>query len=343
MRAVAAACLLALGAGLAPPHSWRTFATGAQASLRGLSVASARVAWASGTGGEWLRTEDGGAHWRVGRVPGAERLDFRGIVAWNARLAYLMSSGSGPLSTIYKTEDGGAHWRRQWQAREPAAFLDAIAFWDARHGLALSDPVAGRFLILATTDGGRHWRPEPPAGMPPALPGEGVFAASNSSLALGASGQAWFVTGGAAQARIFHSHDGGRHWTAHPAPLASGGSRGIFSLALCGGGLGAMVGGDYRQPRDGARNAAFTRDGGRTWRAAAAGPPDGFMSAVACVPGAGGKQLIALGPDGTDLSRDGGRTWRHLSTKGANALAFAPGQAFAYSAGGRGALATLRW
>ncbi|HZT74375.1 MAG TPA: glycosyl hydrolase [Terriglobales bacterium] len=325
----------------ASPPRWQTLVSNTQASLRGLAVVNRAVAWASGTGGVWLRTEDGGAHWRTGHPAGAERLDFRGVVAFSARRAVLMSSGLGAASRIYTTRDGGQSWRRAWQASAPAAFLDGIAFWDGRRGLAIGDPVAGRFLVLATKDGGAHWRTEP-AGLPPALANEGVFAASNSALALAPGGRAWFVTGGAAAARVFTSRDYGRHWRAAALPLASGAARGAFSIAVCGGGADlAVVGGDYQQPRQAESTAAFSRDGGRSWQAARVMPPDGYMSAVACVPGVR-RELLALGPLGTDISHDGGRTWAHFAAAGGNALVFPPRANRAFAAGARGYLARLR-
>ena len=62
---------------------------------------------------------------------------------------------------------------------------------------AISDPVDGKFLLLHTEDG-EHWKELPREQMPAALPKEGVFAASNSSLTLcGEEGEElFFGTGG---------------------------------------------------------------------------------------------------------------------------------------------------
>ena len=50
------------------------------ASLRGISTAGKQVAWASGSGGTILHTEDAGTLWQTCSTPkGAEKLDFRGI------------------------------------------------------------------------------------------------------------------------------------------------------------------------------------------------------------------------------------------------------------------------
>src|SRR5215831_461743 len=91
-------------------QSWQPQQSNSTASLRGLCAVDSRVVWASGTGGTYLRTTDGGATWQARTVLGAESLDFRDIQAFDARTAYLLSIGPGQQSRIYKTVDGGATW-----------------------------------------------------------------------------------------------------------------------------------------------------------------------------------------------------------------------------------------
>src|SRR3954453_576941 len=110
-------------------------------SLRGVSAVSRQVAWASGTHGTYLRTADGGRTWTPAQVPDAASLDFRGVVAFSADEAFLMSAGAGELSRIYHTNDAGRHWKLQFTNANPKGFFDSIAFWDARHGVVLGDPV----------------------------------------------------------------------------------------------------------------------------------------------------------------------------------------------------------
>src|ERR1700674_3253194 len=83
-------------------------------NLRGVSVVSSAIAWASGTRGTYLRTTDGGASWSAAQVPGAQALDFRDVEAFSASEAYLLSAGPGELSRIYKTTDGGRNWILQF-------------------------------------------------------------------------------------------------------------------------------------------------------------------------------------------------------------------------------------
>src|SRR5947209_19598761 len=82
-------------------------------NLRGVSAVSQKVAWASGTHGTFLRTIDG-QHWAAAQVPDAAALDFRGVVAFSADEAFLMSAGKGDQSRIYHTSDGGQHWSLQF-------------------------------------------------------------------------------------------------------------------------------------------------------------------------------------------------------------------------------------
>src|SRR3954447_824678 len=111
-------------------QTWIAQTSGTTASLRGVSAVNERVVWASGSGGTWLRTVDGGATWRASQVAGAESLDFRGVHAVDERTAWLMSSGPGDKSRIYKTSDAGDHWKLQFTNPDPKGFFDSLAFWD---------------------------------------------------------------------------------------------------------------------------------------------------------------------------------------------------------------------
>src|SRR5262249_54321804 len=207
-------------------------------------VVSADVAWASGTMGTFARTTDRGKTWSVGAVPGADKLDFRDVKAFGEATAYLLSAGPGDASRVYKTTDGGKTWAMQFKADDPATFLDAFAFWDEDHGIALGDPVEGQFQLIATDDGGAHWKPLPAKSRPQAVSGEGAFAASGSCLIARGKTDAWFVTGGAKTARVFHSTDRGRSWEAAETPVATGAaSAGAFSIAFRDKDHGLIVGG----------------------------------------------------------------------------------------------------
>ncbi len=333
--------LIALIATLAPADPWASQESGTKARLRGVSASGDRVAWASGAGSTVIRTVDGGATWRGLAVPDSEGLDFRDVQALGDSAACLLAIGPGGKSRIYRTEDAGATWTLAHLNRDPKGFLDAIAFWDLDHGLALGDPVDGRYAILTTDDGGRTWAKIADAGMPPALPGEGAFAASGTCLTVQGTDLAWFGTGGGATARVFRSTNRGRTWAASDTPIRAGNpSSGVFSIAFRDADHGLAVGGDYTAEKDPGGNLALTHDGGRTWAPAGESRPSGFRSAVAFAPGSGGMRVVAVGPSGSDLSTDGGMSWAKLGATGFHALAFGGGGA-GWGVGERGRVARL--
>jgi len=318
---------------------WRVQLSGTTARFRGVSAVSDKVAWASGANGTCARTTDGGKTWQAATVPGAEKLDFRDVEAFDADTAYLLSVGEGENSRICKTTDGGRNWKLQFTSKNPKAFFDAIAFWDKSHGIAVSDPVDGKFVIIRTADGGATWQQVPPENMPPALPGEGAFAASGTCLIVQGKDNVWFGTGGAARARVFRSGDGGATWQVADTPiLSTSASAGIFSLAFRDALNGIAVGGDYRKENEAVDNLAITSDGGRTWRLVRNSGLAGFRSAVAWLPGSR-SELVAVGPSGSDYSSDGGLTWRSIGTTGYHTFSLARRGRAGWAAGEGGRIA----
>jgi photosystem II stability/assembly factor-like uncharacterized protein len=322
-------------------QSWMAQSSNTTASLRGVSAVSRAVVWASGAGGTYLRTLDGGATWHAAIVPGAGDPDFRSVHALDRHTAWLMSSGPGAKSRIYKTADEGAHWSLLYTNPDAGGFFDALAFWDARRGIVLGDPVDGQFVILTTEDGGQTWQRRK---LPPALPNEGAFAASNSCLMVrGVRGkrEVWFGTGGHSGARVFHSSDSGLHWDVAGTPLRhDGAGAGIFSLAFADSRHGVAVGGDYGKPADVTGNVAVTSDGGRTWAAPGGTHPNGYRSAVAFL--AGRKVWIAVGTSGSDISSDGGKSWKPFDSGSYNAIGKAGGDVV-WAVGSGGRIARLEW
>jgi photosystem II stability/assembly factor-like uncharacterized protein len=308
------------------------------ATLRGVSVVSDTVAWASGSGSTVLRTTDAGRTWQPLSVT-TERLDFRDVDAIDARTAYLLSIGTGTASRIYKTVDAGTTWTLQYTNQDPEGFLDAMAFWDATHGIVVGDSVNGVFSILTTDNGGRTWTPVPSTVLPPALPGEGAFAASGTNVAVYGSSHAWFVTGAASRSRVLHTRDRGRSWTIADTPLAAGKSAGGFSVAFRDANHGVVVGGDYQKEAEAMDNLAITGDGGRTWTLIKERGLSGFRSVVAYVPGA--RSVIAVGPQGADWSDDDGRTWTPMKAPGFHTFAVSRSGRVGFGAGNKGSVGVL--
>src|SRR5262249_52247749 len=158
---------------------------------------------------------------------------------------------------------------------DPKVFLDAMTFADETHGFAFSDSVDGKFVVLTTSDG-RTWTRIPDDRLPPALKGEGAFAASGSHVAVVGRACIWV---GATASRVLRSLDGGRTWTIAATPLATGAATGIFSIAFRDRDHGIVVGGNYQKEQDAIDNVAITADGGATWTLGRG--LGGFRSAVA--------------------------------------------------------------
>lgn len=329
------AIALLLGATLAaqpPAVRWLPQSSGVTVRIRGVSAVSSTVGWASGAGGTVLRTTDAGTTWQRLTVPGAEALDFRDIDATDARTAHVLSIGPGAASRIYQTSDAGATWTERFVNTDPNAFFDAMTFADANHGVAVSDAVDGRFVILLTTNGGRTWTPVPAASLPPALPGEGAFAASGTNVAMSGPRHLWFAT---TKSRVVRSTDGGRSWTVHQTPIATGEATGIFSVAFRDTRHGVVVGGNYSQERATGAHAAVTSDGGVTWTLVPAPGVGGFRSAVAWLPSV--RAWLAVGPAGADRADDAGGAWTPAGGDGYDAVSIhaASGTGWATGSGGR--------
>jgi photosystem II stability/assembly factor-like uncharacterized protein len=299
------------------------------ADLRGIHNVGNGVAWASGTSGTVLRTEDGGYVWQSCSIPpGAEKLDFRGIQAFDANTAIVMSSGPGDQSRLYKTTDGCHTWKLLFTNPDKEGFWDALKA-NEREGLLIGDPVNGRFVIYGSMDSAletwdrigeksdvKHFRFD----ISP-YEGEGLFAASNSNLVGSPDTGLFFVTGGPKGAffvyQIWSEHGTLGYPTFGSAkialPLATGKSAGAFSLAcsdrrslrvkqIC-----IVVGGDYLKPNSSDGVAAVNSNVMKRWKPSKV-QPHGYRSSVAYDPAT--KTWITVGPNGTDISTDDGRNWR---------------------------------
>ena len=141
--------LLAILAATTSAHpQWTLETSNTTTDLRGIHSLGGGVAWASGTNGTVLRTEDGGYVWQSCTVPpGAEKLDFRGIQAFDANTAIVMSSGPGDLSRLYKTRMGAIRGSSLFTNPDKDGFWDSFETGDAVDPLQKNDE-RERALIL---------------------------------------------------------------------------------------------------------------------------------------------------------------------------------------------------
>jgi photosystem II stability/assembly factor-like uncharacterized protein len=307
--------ITAVSAATIPKLTWTLTSTNSNQQFRGLSPVNDRVAWVSGTNATVLRTTDRGATWTdispdFGPSEDRSAFELRDIHAWDKRSAVVLSIGDGNHSRIYATRDGGASWRRTFLNEEQTAFYDCMAFETgekSHHGLAMSDPVNGKFRLIETWDGGLHWKIVPQDKMPPALTGEFGFAASGTCIEA-AAGRWYIASGGVDSGRIFYSSGDPRHWEVTNSSIAGGPAAGVFSVRFRDAKRGIAVGGDFEKPMLNVDNAAWSKDGGKSWHKAKSFPA-GYRSGVSWVPGHASEVAIAVGTSGSDITLDGGKNW----------------------------------
>jgi photosystem II stability/assembly factor-like uncharacterized protein len=272
------------------------------------------VVWASGIDGTWALTTDGGETWVSHVVAGAETLQFRDVEGVSDKVAYLLSSGVGTDSLIYKTEDGGVTWTLQIQNADPNGFYDCFAFWTPTKGLTMADSVDGRFPVIRTLNG-ETWQ-DIGDNLPPPLPdGEFAFAASGTCVATVGRKWAWIGTGSTSEARILATTDMGETWNAYATPIATqpSGAAGVFSVAFRNPAHGVLGGGDFLGTEV-VDNFARSRDGGKTWDLATNAPIPGAIFGLSYVkPQRAGhghpRTIVATGPGGAAWTPDEGDEW----------------------------------
>jgi len=320
----------------AAPPTLTPQVSGTTSRLQAIAPVDERVVWVSGLGGSILRTTDGGATWERRGIPGTETLGFRDIHAVDADTATVMTNNGGPNARIYQTTDGGLTWTLQFQSPLAVVFYDCFAFFDPQRAIAVPDAENGRFDVLRMTDG--HTWVDIGDQFPAGQPGEGLFPASGTCVSTFGERSAWAVTGGAAQARVIATTDGGDSWTAHDIPMGGTATSGGISILFRDRRHGILGGGELAAPTVQQLNFARSTDGGATWSLATPAPFPGPVYGLAYArdraddaadsdddAGLGRRRVVATGPGGAAWSSDEGDTWQNLpaAVTGYFAAAFA--------------------
>jgi photosystem II stability/assembly factor-like uncharacterized protein len=207
-------------------------------------------------------------------------------------------------------KDGGISWQLVWETTQKGVFLDGIAFWDAQNGLIFGDPIDNHWFLLKTTDSGKTWQSLSPTLLPPNLPNEAAFAASNSAMTVQGKKNVWIGTGGADFGRIFYSKNQGKTWQVVATDLKANASSGLFGLRFWNKKNGIAVGGDYKATSTYSDNVLLTNDGGQTWQKATPTQPEGLKEAAFRLKNG---QLVAVGPAGSSISKDHGQSWQPIA------------------------------
>ena len=306
---------------------------GQKASIRGLSMPSASVVWASGSNGMVAKSVDGGNTFRWMRVEGYARRDFRDIEAFDSSTAIIMAIDTP--AHILKTTDGGLTWKKVFEDARPGMFLDAMDF-SGNNGVVIGDPINGKTFMAVSSDKGNSWKPiETIDNM---MDGEAFFASSGSNVKLlgtNRNAKTLFVSGGM-QSRMFFNGN------AINLPLQSGrNSTGANGLALHPNQQkGIIIGGDFTNDKRKDSAALLFSLYPKVTFSYPVTPPSGYKSAAVFL---SKTSVLACGTSGVDLSVDGGLNWKKISDIGFHVAVKSPDGKYAIMAGGNGRIAKFQF
>jgi DNA-binding beta-propeller fold protein YncE len=306
---------------------------GQKISLRGLSMPSTSVVWASGSNGKVAKSVDGGNTFRWMTVEGYGKRDFRDIEAFDSSTAIIMAVDTPAI--ILKTTDGGKTWRKVFEDARPGMFLDAMDF-SGNNGVVIGDPINGKTFMAVSNDKGDSWVPKETLDI--MKDGEAFFASSGSNiklLGLKRGRKTLFVSGGI-QSRFFYNGK------AINLPLQSGrNSTGANGLALNPNQQqGIIIGGDFaNDKRSDSAILLFSLYPTIKFTDPVT-PPLGYKSAAVYL---SPSRVLSCGTSGVDLSIDGGLNWKNTSNLGFHVAVKSPDGKFAILAGGNGRIAKLHY
>ncbi|HSF46156.1 MAG TPA: hypothetical protein VLA58_09090 [Chitinophagaceae bacterium] len=300
-------------------------------SIRGLSVVSDQIIWASGSNGMVALSNDGGNNWKWIKVKGYEDRDFRDIEAFDHKTAVIMAVAEPAV--ILKTFNGGETWKPVFTDSSKGMFLDAMEFWDNGNGIVVGDPIDGKIYVARTDDFGNTWHRYQSKSLPEVEEGEAMFASSGTNIRRFSNLEAMVVTGGKRSRLMIHEK-----WI--DIPIIQGtNSTGANSVAIW---IQApkkprivVVGGDFARDSSIDRNCYYTTDLGKTWKYPDQ-PPHGYRS---CVEFINSEILITCGTSGVDISSDGGKSWNLISRESFHVCQKAKKGSAVYLAGAKGRIA----
>ncbi|MHA4847047.1 WD40/YVTN/BNR-like repeat-containing protein [Flavitalea antarctica] len=298
---------------------------GTSTSIRGLSVVSNEVIWASGSKGMIGRSVDGGNTWSWLQVPGYEKREFRDIEGFDEETAVVLAIAEPGV--ILKTTDGGKNWKPVYTDSTAGIFLDAFHFAGDGSGIVIGDPLKSQVYLASTKDQGNSWQKNLQA--PKADSGEACFASSGTNIVAVNNGGYYFVTGGLTSR--LHSRG-----TVATLPLVKGKeSTGANSIAVHGNNA-VIVGGDFTRDTVKTDNSVLVRLGKKPVFTKPTTPPSGYRS---CVEYLDAKNLITCGTSGVDISADGGKNWKLISKESFHVCQKAKKGNAVFLAGGNGKIA----
>ncbi len=304
---------------------------GQKISIRGLSMPSASVVWASCSNGMVAKSVDGGNTFRWRRVEGYSKRDFRDIEAFDSSTAIIMAVDTPAV--VLKTTDGGLTWKKVFEDTRPGMFLDAMDF-SGDNGVVIGDPMNGKTFMAVSNDKGDSWRPKETKDI--MMDGEAFFASSGSNIKLLDTKHGFkslFVSGGI-QSRMFYKGQ------AFSLPMQSGrNSTGANGLALDPNQKkGIIIGGDFANDKRSDSAILLFSLSPKVTFSHPVKPPAGYKSAVVFL---SENTVLSCGTSGVDISIDAGLNWKNISNLGFHVVVRSPDGQNAIMAGSNGRIAKL--
>ena len=303
--------------------------SGTKSSLRGLSVVSDRVIWASGSAGTVGKSLDSGNTWIWHTVKGFEKTEFRDIEAFDETSAVIMAIAEPAY--ILRTSDGGLTWKTVYENKSKGMFLDAMEFWNEQSGIVIGDPINNKIFVARTFDGGFTWKEIPYSNLPIADSGEAMFASSGTNIRKLNNAEAVFVTGGL-KSNIFI-----RDKKINIPILQGKETTGANSIAVKNKKTMVVVGGDFNAKESTEKNCVFTTDAGANWQYPLQ-PPHGYRS---CVEFIKKNSWVACGLTGVDISINDGKNWQLISNTSYHTCRKAKNGTLIFLSGGSGRIGKL--
>jgi len=271
--------------------------------IQSMQFVNDKMGVATGTGGAFLSSTDGGKTWNKIQMKAVEEFgfytDMYDIHFADEKNGWVSGDMFKGTAAILNTRDGGKTWERQSSGAGVALY--GIYFLDAKNGFA----VGGNGTILGTDNGGIRWKPLA-GGTASAAIGEGASGFWDIKFVNNKKG--WVVGENGA---ISVTLDGGRTWTAQ----TSGTDSNLSACDFVNENVGYAVG----------EGAAIvkTTDGGNTWTVLKSGLAEEWFYDVAFTDEDNG---LVVGDYSTILrTTDGGKTWtveRSAKQKGVDNLAY---------------------
>jgi len=309
-------------------------------SLRGLSIPSEKVIWASGSKGTLAKSVNGGESFEWLQVKGYETRDFRAIHAWDDKEVLIVAVAAPGI--ILKTKDGGLNWNKVYENSDTSMFLDAVNFKNDKEGSVIGDPINGNIFLINTLDKGEHWNIAKPSFWKSKVQdGEAFFASSNSNIVYDYQ-CSYLVTGGI-KSRIWIDGE------ALEIPIIQGSkSSGANSIAISTNMNHLIIaGGDFSKPTE-MNNNFIKLDRYKYpntnykhlskinyfWKVdKKVNNLIGYKSSVLFL---NNKMIIATGTSGVDISITRGKSWEKISNESFHVVQHQPNRKAAFLAGSGG-------